>query len=562
MTNQIFVTRAIRDAVKLCLAIVLLTMTGAVALGQTTNYSISVGGGTFTYTVVESTSTCPVGSPSGAQQTIYQFSYNTFAFTATGVNESWPSQSVGYLVSPGGSYCPTTGWTGTVPVSLTWASNTLLFTPATPSSTGPGGPGSATLNKPTPTITASCSPSSIVAGSQSTTCTAKVSNGATGTVAWTINGSAWTNTNLSSGTTSAISNFAGYASGTDTISANYQGDINNNAVSATTSLTLTSKTTPTISVACSPSTLTNGQSTTCTASVSNNATGTITWTINGVAWTSSTLSGGKASATGTIASAAGSYTILAAYSGDSNNNAVSSSTAVTVSTGTTYSISVSGDGTFAYTVVQSGAACGSTGQYSYTEFTYINLSYTAPGISQSWSNGGTAYIITPGYQGCPPTTGWQGPIPIVLTWSSYTLRFTPATPSSNGPGGPGTASVNLPTPSISASCSPSTIIPGVGSATCTATLGNNATGEVTWTDNGNFYETTGLTNAKTTLTSNFSSYATGAYTIGANYSGDLNNTPASASTNLALVAMGTPSVAVSCSPNPVSDGNADDKLHC
>jgi hypothetical protein len=95
------------------------------------------------------------------------------------------------------------------------------------------------------------------------------------------------------------------------------------------------KPTPSISLSCSPNPITyGGETTDCTVDVGNGATGTTTWTINGGAWTTQTLSGGTASAGGFNGYAAGSYTIGVTYNGDSNNNTASTSTTLTISMAT------------------------------------------------------------------------------------------------------------------------------------------------------------------------------------------------------------------------------------
>lgn len=94
------------------------------------------------------------------------------------------------------------------------------------------------VNDITPTVSVSCSPNPITYGSQTTTCTTTVSGGATGSVVWTINGTAWTTNTLSGGTASA-GGFAGYSAGSYTIGVAYEGDSNNNPVSALTTLIIT-----------------------------------------------------------------------------------------------------------------------------------------------------------------------------------------------------------------------------------------------------------------------------------------------------------------------------------
>lgn len=97
---------------------------------------------------------------------------------------------------------------------------------------------------------------------------------------------------------------------------------------------------PVFSSSCSPNPITTGSALTCTATVtgigSSSATGTIAWTVNGNTLATSTLSGGTASITETIDGRfINNYenTIVASYSGDSNNNPASISIPVTVGTG-------------------------------------------------------------------------------------------------------------------------------------------------------------------------------------------------------------------------------------
>jgi hypothetical protein len=185
--------------------------------------------------------------------------------------------------------------------------------------------------KATPSIFVSCSPNPIAYGSETTTCTATLSGGATGTVTWTINGGAWTTTSLSGGTTSA-GGFSGWNAGTYTIGVAYGGDSNNNPVSSSTTLTI-SKATPTVSVFCSPNPITyGGANSICTISASDNGTvsGTVSLTYNGIAWTTLPLSSGSGTATWSSTSGIGTYTIGATYNGDSNNTTATGSGTVTV----------------------------------------------------------------------------------------------------------------------------------------------------------------------------------------------------------------------------------------
>jgi hypothetical protein len=187
--------------------------------------------------------------------------------------------------------------------------------------------------KATPSITVACSPNPITYGSETTTCTTTVSAGATGTTTWTINGSAWTTQTLSGGTASA-EGFNGYAAGSYTITVTYNGDSNYNPASSSTTLTI-GKATPSIYDTCSPNPITyEGSNSICTGYVSDSGavTGTLSFTINGSAWATETLSSGSATAPQFSSTyGIGTYTVGVAYSGDSNNNSASGSTTLTIS---------------------------------------------------------------------------------------------------------------------------------------------------------------------------------------------------------------------------------------
>jgi hypothetical protein len=92
-----------------------------------------------------------------------------------------------------------------------------------------------TAIKATPSVTVFCSPNPIPYGSQTSTCTATVNGGATGTIGFYYNGNNWTNSTLSGGSASA-SGFNTLPSGFYSIVANYSGDASNNSASGSTTL--------------------------------------------------------------------------------------------------------------------------------------------------------------------------------------------------------------------------------------------------------------------------------------------------------------------------------------
>jgi sugar lactone lactonase YvrE len=104
---------------------------------------------------------------------------------------------------------------------------------------------------PSTIMSASCSPNPIAYGSD-TTCTATLSaNGSTGTVTWSIDGSAWQTHNLS-GSSDPIYGFTTESTGTHAITAAYSGDSSNSSGIAATTLTIKSTQTITFTAPTSP----------------------------------------------------------------------------------------------------------------------------------------------------------------------------------------------------------------------------------------------------------------------------------------------------------------------
>jgi parallel beta-helix repeat protein len=179
--------------------------------------------------------------------------------------------------------------------------------------------------------TVSCTTTTVsTASSKTVTCTATVSGySPTGEVSWSQSGAGSvlihaTTCTLAQGSCSVT--MTGSKPGIVTIKATYKGDSNNLGSSGAAKLTVVKATTVT-AVSCTKSVFAKGASITCTATVtglSSSHTGTIAWSkVSGTgkvtfSKTTCTPSAGKCSVTikGIIA---GSVTIEAAYSGDSNN---------------------------------------------------------------------------------------------------------------------------------------------------------------------------------------------------------------------------------------------------
>ena len=285
-----------------------------------------------------------------------------------------------------------------------------------------------------------------------------------------------------------------------------------NAALDSTSLTVTQAPAG-VSVVCSPNPITYGsQTTSCTATVGGTATGSVTWTINGGAWTTTGLSGGVTSAGGFAGYSAGSYTIGVTYAGDGNYLAGSASTTLTI---------------------QKANPTLSWGPLA-------NMTYGAP-LGPVQLN---ATSSVPGTFAYTPAAGNLLPV------GSYVLNatFTPTNPTNYNSGTISTPlTVVKVTTSIDISCAPNPIAYGPETSTCTAAISPLATGTVSFFYNGTSWAANVPISGGAASATGFSNMPAGSYTVVANYSGDSNFNPTSNFTTLTI----TPSsnaVTLSCSP--------------
>jgi len=185
-----------------------------------------------------------------------------------------------------------------------------------------------TAEPATPTLSINCTPNP-VAYHQQLTCSSTVSGDYGGTIAFSINGNAWTSgAPNGSGTFSAIRT-VGVSSGSYTVAANYSGDTDYAATNASVIVTA-EQATPTLSINCTPNPVAYHQQLTCSSTASGDYGGTIAFTINGTPWTSGAPNGsGTFSASRTVGVTGGSYTVAANYSGDTYYAATTASIVVT-----------------------------------------------------------------------------------------------------------------------------------------------------------------------------------------------------------------------------------------
>jgi len=413
---------------------------------------------------------------------------------------TWYANGSGWTTLPVGT--PAVGWAGwapgTYPVGATYNGDSSHYSAS--------GSTSITIQTATPSLSASCNPNTITYGSQTSTCTASLSGGTgsyTGTLQTYWDGNAW----CSGVPTATCTGWNGQPAGTHTFSASYSGDSGNSSVNNSTTLPI-AKAIPSISISCSPNPIVfGGGNTTCTATVTSGATGSVSFTANNGAWTTVALSGNTASATGWGGGSwpPGTYPVGATYNGDGNFYSGSNGTTITIAKATA-NVSVScspnpityGGGNTTCTATVTNGATGNVA------FTANGGGWTTVGLS-----GNTA-----------SATGWgggswaAGTYPVGVTYNGDG-NYTSAVAST-------TVTINKTTPSISLFCSPNPLTYGAANnTTCTTNVGGGATGTIAWTADGGVWGTTTLSGGSTSA-SGWAVWPAGAHTVGVTYSGDGN----------------------------------------
>ncbi|WP_353073317.1 Ig-like domain repeat protein [Tunturiibacter gelidoferens] len=379
-----------------------------------------------------------------------------------------------------------------------------------------------TVTKATPieTLSSSINPS---AANQSVVFTASVPSNATGTVTFT-NGS----TVL--GTSTLISGIATVSStvlpiGSDTITATYNGDTNNNTATATLTQ-IVNKATPTVVVTTSGSS-TYGGPVTITATVPPGTTGTITITSGGMTLGSGTVNPTTGTVTvSTTTLPVGSDPITASYGGDTNDNPATGTTTQSVTKATpivTLTSSANPSAVNQSVTFTASLPSGVTGTMTFTSGATL--------LGTSTITSGAAIIST--------STLPAGSDTITATYSGDT-NYNAATASL-------TQSVGKNTPPVTVTTSGSSTYGG--SVTITTTVPPGTTGTITVTSggltlgSGTVNPTTGTVRITTTT------LPVGNDPITASYGGDTNNNPATGTTTQ-TVTKASPQETLSSSINP------------
>jgi len=302
----------------------------------------------------------------------------------------------------------------------------------------------------------------------------------------------------------------------------YSSDINHYANSpASNPITQVFKATPTVTVSCS-NPITYGSNTTCTAAVNGgvNPSGTVTWTNNTGTW-STTVAVGTAVSVGSQWPA-GTYTIVANYSGDSYNNAVTSSTALAINQASqtiNFSTPVS---PIAYGVLPiSISAWASSGLD--VSFSLISGPATVSGNILTITGAGTV---------------------VVAANQSGNANYSAASQVTKN------VVVNPASRTVSVSCTPSSATYGNSHTVCTASV-SAGSGSVAFTYNNGTTNVPITSGLETAATNGFDGVSPGTYTVLATAVGDPNYTDgASASTNF-VVSQALTTTSLVCTPNTI-----------
>jgi hypothetical protein len=197
--------------------------------------------------------------------------------------------------------------------------------------------------------------------------------------------------------------------------------------------------TPSISVSCSPNPITYGpQTTICTTTVGGGATGSLVWTINGGAWTTTTLSGGSSSAGLGAGTVAGSQTIGVTYSGDSSHNPATASATLTINKATpsltvTCSLSTITYSNLATSACTASISGGATGTLTWTINGGVWTSTALNGTA--WFGAGNAsgtYTLAAAYSGDANYTATSASASVTVQKATSTLTWANPSPITYG----------------------------------------------------------------------------------------------------------------------------------
>jgi hypothetical protein len=254
----------------------------------------------------------------------------------------------------------------------------------------------------------------------------------------------------------------------------------------------------------------------CVASISSGATGTLTWTINGGAWTSTALNGTAWFGAG---NAAGTYTIAAAYSGDANYNATGASTSVTIQKATP-TLTWANPSPITYGTALSAAQLNASSGGVAGSFVY------APALGTVLGAGSQTLSVT-----FAPTD--------LTDYSTNTATVTLV------------VSKDAPTITLTTPTNPATYGAPV---TFTAQMPSSATGSMTFLDGATVLGTGNIAGGLATYTIN--TLSAGSHSITASFTGDSNYSSAVSPVVTQVITRTAATISLTSSLNPSTYGDA------
>ncbi len=413
---------------------------------------------------------------------------------------------------------------GTYPVTATYSGdgnyNTATATGA-----------SFTVTKASTSMTESAAPASIPYGTADTVSVAGLPAGAAGTVTFASGGSTLCTVTLPA-TSCATS--ATLTPGTYPVTATYSGDANHTGTTASSASFTVTKASASMTELAAPASVPYGTSDTLSVSgVPVGATGTVTFSSGGSTLCTAPLPVTSCATSTTLAP--GAYPVTATYSGDTNYNGASVSGASFVVTK-------------ADTSMTESASPPSIGFGSQDTLSVTGLPIGATGTVTFTSGGSTLCAAPLPANSCQTaTTLATGVYPVTATYSGDSnYKGTTATGAS--------FTVTRTDPSFTESAAPSSVPYGTADTLSVTGLPADATGTVTFTSGGS---TLCVATLPTTSCDTSSTLDPAAYPVTANYSGDSNYNPATATGASFVVTRADTAMTESAAPASIPYGSQD-----
>jgi hypothetical protein len=388
-----------------------------------------------------------------------------------------------------------------------------------------------TVTKAPTSMTESASPATIPYGTADTLSVAGLPAGATGTVTFKSGGTTLCTTTLPATSCATPTTLS---PNTYPVTATYSGNANYSGTTASGASFTVTLASIAMTESAAPASIPYGTSDTLSVSgLTNGATGTVTFTSGGSTLCTATLPATSCATSSTLVP--GVYPVTATYSGDANF-------AGATATGASFTVTRAG------TSMTESASPPSIGFGSQDTLSIAGLPAGATGTVTFTSGGATLCTATLPATSCQTaTTLVPGSYPVTATYSGDSdYAGTTATGAS--------FTVTKADPTFTESAAPASIAYGTADTLSVTGLPANATGTVTFTSGGS---TLCVATLPATSCDTSSTLAPATYPVTANYSGDSNYNPESATGASFTVTKAEPSLTESAAPAAIPYGSQD-----